>query len=256
MRAVLTDWSAHLLVAAIFICCGGAACGNDSGTTGGTTGVGGTTATCSSGMLCSALEDCPAIGCSCPGIRFPVTIQTCKGGCCPANCAEACPSNGTGGSGGASGDDGGADSGDPNFVAECPSGTYDIDVDWMLDSPGNSGIAGTISLPANVAAGHATQLVIDKAGPGFTATQIAGTFMTQAGVTEVKYRLSKLPDGNYYIRFRVDQTGNMMFGDPGDFEGYPNGSVAMPIASKADARVFHVVEQCRINADFGVGALP
>ena len=115
---------------------------------------------------------------------------------------------------------------------------------------------GTISLPANVAEGHATQLVIDKAGPGFTASQIVGSFMTHAGVAEVKYRLRKLPDGNYYIRFRGDQTGNMMFGDSGDFEGYYNGSVAMPIASKADAPVFHLVEQCRINADFGVGSLP
>ena len=135
-------------------------------------------------------------------------------------------------------------------------GTYDIDVDWMLDMAANSGIVGTISLPADVAAGSATQLVIDKAGPGYTATQIAGSFVTQAGVTEVKYRLRKLPDGNFYLRFRVDQTGNGMFGDSGDFEGYWGGSVAMPIRSKADAPVFHIIEQCRINADFGVGAVP
>jgi hypothetical protein len=251
VRAGFTGWSAHLLVAAILIGYGAAACGNDGD--GRSTGLGGTTATCSSGMQCSTLEDCPGLGCSCPGIRFTVTIKTCQGGCCPSSCAEACPSSGTGGSGG---DDGGADSGDPNFVAACPIGSYDIDADWMMDSPGNSGIVGTISLPANVGAGHATQLVFDKAGPGFTGSQIAGSFVTQAGITEVKYRLRMLPDGNYYLRFRVDQTGNMMFGDSGDLESYYGGSVAMPIASKADAPVIHIVGQCRINADFGVGSLP
>lgn len=254
LRTAFAGWSARLLVAAMVIGYGAVSCGSDS--KGGGTGLVGTGATCSSGMQCSTLEDCPGIGCSCPGIRFPVTIKTCNGGCCPASCAEACPSSGSGGSGGSSGDDGGADSGDPNFLAACPMGTYDIDVDWMLDMAANSGIVGTISLPADVAAGSATQLVIDKAGPGYTATQIAGSFVTQAGVTEVKYRLRKLPDGNFYLRFRVDQTGNGMFGDSGDFEGYWGGSVAMPIASKADAPVFHIIEQCRINADFGVGAVP
>jgi hypothetical protein len=229
-----------------------AACGNGgSGGTDGSGGSAGTNGTCS-GMQCTKLEDCPGISCTCPGIRFPVTIQACKGGCCPANCAEACPTGGSGGGGGGSADAGA----DGNFLTACPAGSYDIDVDWMLSNPGNSGIVGTISLPANVTAGSYTQLVFDKAGPGFTASQIAGSFMTQAGATDVKYRLRKLPDGNYYLRFRVDQTGNMMFGDPGDFEGYYNGSVAMPIASKADAPLVTVNAQCRINADFGVGSLP
>jgi hypothetical protein len=47
----------------------------------------------------------------------------------------------------------------------------------------------------------------------------------------------------------------MMFGDPGDFEGYYNGSVATPITSRAYAPVVTVNAQCRINADFGVAPL-
>ena len=47
-----------------------------------------------------------------------------------------------------------------------------------------------------------------------------------------------------------------MFGDPGDFEGYYNGTVAMPIISPANAPVVTVNAQSRINADFAVGSLP
>src|SRR5688572_6261318 len=99
----------------------GVACSND-GTTSGPMGPGGSGAVCQSGQQsCVKLEDCPEISCRCPGVRFPVTIQRCSGGCCPRNCEEACPSNGTGGSGGGAGEAG-----------QVPTGYgQDATVDWL-----------------------------------------------------------------------------------------------------------------------------
>ena len=98
------------------------------------------------------------MSCSCPGIRFPTTIQKCVGNCCATTCAEACPSaSGAGGAGypgGAPGTGG---------MTECPTGTSDIEADWMTPSAIGVGIKGTITLPSSVAPGSPTQLSLEKA---------------------------------------------------------------------------------------------
>ena len=78
-------------------------------------------AACADGrQSCVQADDCPALSCSCQGIRFPVTIRKCAGGCCPTSCAEACPSGG-GGTGGASGAGGAPPSSDGQ----------NLEVDWL-----------------------------------------------------------------------------------------------------------------------------
>lgn len=67
-----------------------------------------------SGTSCSSLGDCPGIQCKCPGSKFVATIRTCRKGCCPTNCNEAC---GVVGTGGGSGSGGSASGGFGNFGA-------------------------------------------------------------------------------------------------------------------------------------------
>src|SRR5688572_1153245 len=56
--------------------------------------AGGTGASCDDRPSCSDYDDCPPLSCLCPGARFPAEVRACRGGCCPATCAEACGDSG------------------------------------------------------------------------------------------------------------------------------------------------------------------
>jgi hypothetical protein len=126
----------------------------------------------------------------------------------------------------------------------------------MTPNPQGAGITGTIALPASVSAGHATELSIEKAGPDAGGTQLVDSYVTEAGKLTLSYRVNKVQDGNYYLRFTVDQSNNGALGDSGDLAGFYNGTVATPIMSKADAPLVTVVGSCQSGRDFGVGVVP
>jgi hypothetical protein len=126
----------------------------------------------------------------------------------------------------------------------------------MTPDPQGVGITGTISLPASVSAQRTTQLSLEKAGPNPGGTQLIRSYLTEAGTLTISYHVKKVPDGNYYLSFGVDQSGNGAFGDPGDIAGFYDGSVAVPIPSKASAPVVAVRGSCQSGRDFGVGPVP
>lgn len=213
-------------------------------------GAGIPSATCTSGTSCSGPDDCPGVSCACPGIRFQTTIRKCSGNCCVSTCAEACPSGsgaGGSGSGGAPGTGG---------MAECAPGASDIEADWMTPYALGVGIKGTITLPGGVPPGSPTQLSLEKAGPDPGGTQLIGSYATEANKLTITYHVKLVQDGNYYLSFDVDQSGNGAFGDPGDLHGFYDGTTAAPIMTKADAPVIAVRSVCQSDRDFGVGPLP
>ena len=118
------------------------------------------------------------------------------------------------------------------------------------------GITGTISLPPNVSPGSPTQLSLEKAGPDRGGTQLIGSYVIEAGKLAISYHVKLVQDGNYYLSFGVDQSGNGAFGDPGDLHGFFDGTVAAPIMTKANAPVIAVRSSCQSGRDFGVGPLP
>ena len=141
-------------------------------------------------------------------------------------------------------------------MTECPSGASDIEADWMTPIALGVGIKGTITLPSNVAPGSPTQLSLEKAGPDPGGTQYIGSYVTEASKLTITYHVKLVQDGNYYLSFGVDQSGNGSFGDSGDLDGFYDGTTAAPIMTKANAPVVAVRGSCQSDRDFGVGPLP
>jgi hypothetical protein len=136
----------------------------------------------------------------------------------------------------------------------CLPGNHDVTVLWMQAARGLHGITGTVLLPATTG-DRATQFQVDQTSPFPGGSQIVGTFKTRPGATTVTFRLSDVPDGTYRLRFRVDETGNGRFGDPGDIEGYFDGTSSRPLLSHLLARTIRVEGTCVTGADFGVGLI-
>jgi hypothetical protein len=100
----------------------------------------------------------------------------------------------------------------------------DIEADWMTPDSQGVGIMGTIALPSTVSPGRSTELSLEKAGPDVGGTQYIRSYVTEAGKLAVTYHIKLIQDGNYYLRFGVDQSGNGSMGDSGDLDGFFDGT--------------------------------
>ena len=143
-----------------------------------------------------------------------------------------------------------AGQGSDSPIVEQPP-TTDIKLDASHFFHGTYYIAGTISLPAGASSGHVVQLNIVAAGKG---NYVGPGGVTGSGTT-ITYAIVGLPAGTYKVQARVDQTGNQMVGDNGDYEGYARGTVAAPkkLASTADDIA---VASSTTGVDFGLAVLP
>ena len=69
----------------------------------------------------------------------------------------------------------------------------------------------------------------------------------------INYTINKLPDGDYVVGMRIDQTGNNMLNDAGDIAGYSGGTVESPISSDSDAKIIEIAGQSVTEINFGLG---
>ena len=130
-----------------------------------------------------------------------------------------------------------------------PSTDLTFDADF-IGKGGPNFITGTITLPAGATAGRFVQLeVIRKSGTPGNQVGLGG--MTKSGTT-LTYKITGLEAGDYQVGARVDQTGNMMVNDPGDYIGFAKGTVAAPKKSSSMADTINVAAPVT-GVDFGLG---
>jgi hypothetical protein len=130
-----------------------------------------------------------------------------------------------------------------------------VEAPTLLDSTpfgGSLSISGTVSLPDSAVAGKAISLEVNRLAGGNDLTR--DSTQTTSAKT-VKYVVSGVTDGDYEIRLRVDVTGNMQFSDPGDFDGFYRGSVAMPALSSSTGSKITVAGASLTAVDFGIGVV-
>lgn len=130
-------------------------------------------------------------------------------------------------------------------------GTLVYDASGFLG--GKLSISGTVTLPKAASGGGGAQIgyVAEDAGG-----QPLGSYAASAGKvsgTQAKYRLTGLVSGSYRVTIRIDADGDNQLRQPGDFEGYYDGTVAAPIMDVNNAHAIDVGSSSVTGADFGLG---
>ncbi|MEQ1876933.1 MAG: hypothetical protein ABL958_09830 [Bdellovibrionia bacterium] len=118
---------------------------------------------------------------------------------------------------------------------------------------GTLSIEGTVDLPDASAEGANIRLFIKRTN-GSADQEKTGTVTTLSH--EVRYSISGLPAGDYQIELQVDQTGNSLYSESGDIEGWYNGSLNSPIQNSTVATTIVLASVSRTNINFGAGLIP
>lgn len=102
-----------------------------------------------------------------------------------------------------------------------------------LLGPGSYQITGSVTLATAAASGTYVQLSVDRtslnASSELTSSSLAGVRSV------VTYVVCNLPAGDYLVRLRTDRNGNLSYADPGDEDGYFNGTHLSPIQTSGAA---------------------
>lgn len=118
---------------------------------------------------------------------------------------------------------------------------------------GDHTIQGTATLP-NASEGQLVQITLQ--GSGFEGSEVGPAGQTPGGET-FSYEIRNVKNGTYKIRIRVDGSGDgLSLADPGDFDGYYDGTVDQPILESADASEVTVTDGDVGGIDFGLGVNP
>ena len=125
--------------------------------------------------------------------------------------------------------------------------------DFELGTDGNGKISGMIPLPASVAADTRLQLTVMRTAPEELTARASGHL--RYATTSIAYLITDLPAGTYSVRLRLDVTGNEMYGDPGDLEGWFEGTTDTPIFEAVDADERELADEEAIILNFGVGTV-
>ncbi|HQY63416.1 MAG TPA: hypothetical protein PK141_18580 [Polyangiaceae bacterium] len=126
-----------------------------------------------------------------------------------------------------------------------PGGTLAMDAAFG----GSLAVRGTVTLPAPLPSGRTFVLSIGLQS-GDTRTQ---TFFTATATDRFTFRIAGLAAGLYVVRAQVDVGGNGSVSDPGDYDGYYDGTAVGPIQVRADAKPVFLVGACLDNVNFGPG---
>lgn len=128
---------------------------------------------------------------------------------------------------------------------------------WSMDGAFGGALAlrGTVTVPAPLPVGRTVVL---------TVAQIVGTvsdahtqsFTTTSASDRSTYRIGGLARGAYRIRVQADANGNGAVNDPGDYDGYYDGTAAGPILNAVDAKTVTLATDCVDKLDFGAGVKP
>jgi hypothetical protein len=129
------------------------------------------------------------------------------------------------------------------------------DVSFDATSVGKGGpyfITGTITLPTGASAGRFVRIMVSRTSGSF-GDQLGPAGSTKSGGT-LTYKITGLQPGTYKIGVAIDETGNDMLNDPGDYVGYARGTVEAPKMSESAADNI-AVSASVFGVDFGVGVL-
>lgn len=119
------------------------------------------------------------------------------------------------------------------------------------DFGGDLTISGTITFPGS--GSHYVRLQV------FEATRPDDNIARSTVISGdgFLYELSGLePGGSYKVYACVNREGSPNFGDPGDAEGYYDGTEAAPIFAFDDAPAITLGTESLSGLDFGLGILP
>jgi hypothetical protein len=157
-----------------------------------------------------------------------------------------------GGSKGADAGDGGADA---DATVDAPSGPCLPESSFGLDGAfgGILAIRGTVTFPAPLPAQRRVEISIVSTAGGNVRSQ---SFAAAAISDRFTYRIGGLTVGKYVLRVQADATGNGVVNDPGDYDGYFDGSATGPILNRADAAFVDIVGACVDGINFGAGVKP
>lgn len=155
-------------------------------------------------------------------------------------------------SGGDSGTDGGADA---DAATDAPLGPCLPESSFGLDGAfgGVLAIRGTVSFPAPLPAQRRVEISVVSTAGGNVRSQ---SFAAAAVSDRFTYRVGGLTVGKYVLRVQADATGNGVVNDPGDYDGYFDGTATGPILNRADAAFVDVVGACVDGINFGAGVKP
>lgn len=159
----------------------------------------------------------------------------------PIGNVAADSSTGDGGTSDATSDDGSADGG-----ACLANATFAFDSAYG----GNFAIRGRVTFPASLPTGRVVNLSIQAAVGGEAKQQ---SFATTGITDSATFRIGGLLPAGYVLRVQADANGNGAVGDPGDYDGYYDGTASGPILVRADAVAITVKDACLDNVDFGAG---
>ncbi|HEX4925218.1 MAG TPA: hypothetical protein VFV50_14085 [Bdellovibrionales bacterium] len=119
---------------------------------------------------------------------------------------------------------------------------------------GSLSVSGTVTLPPFSSSGKFVQLYVERSAGTGGGTQIQGSVQTTSS-HEVDYEITGLPSGDYKIRLAVDESGNGVFSETGDYEGWYDGTLTSPKQSAGSAATIVLVSVSRTGMNFGVGEL-
>lgn len=119
---------------------------------------------------------------------------------------------------------------------------------------GTLSISGTVTLPPFSSAGRFVQLYVERSAGTGGGTQVQGSVQTTSS-HEVAYEITGLPSGDYKVRLAVDETGNGVFAEAGDYDGWYDGTLTSPKQSVGAATTISLVSVSRTGMSFGVGEL-
>ena len=118
---------------------------------------------------------------------------------------------------------------------------------------GNLAVRGTITFPAPLPAQRLVVVSIVAAVGGDPREQ---AFAANATSDRFTYRIGGLITSKYIVRVQADAGGNGAVNDPGDYDGYFNGTASGPIRTRSDAVAVDVKNECVDKVDFGAGVKP
>ena len=130
-------------------------------------------------------------------------------------------------------------------------GVATVTLDPHLDD-GPYTISGSVQLPDGASAGKYVKIQVNKA----MAYSEADTTQKSGKGNLLFFRIVGVTDGDYEILIETDQTGNLVFGDSGDFKGYYDGTVDVPVQDSVSAVEVTVSGASVENVDFGIGVIP
>lgn len=162
----------------------------------------------------------------------------------------ASSSSGGGGDSGTATDSGTSSSGDPVTPPQTDL-TFDAD---FIGKDGPHFITGTVTLPPGASAGRAVQIEVVRTD-GFGGNQLGAAGTTGAGST-LTYKVTSLEPGVYKIGVRVDETGNQMVNDTGDYIGFAKGTTGAPKTTSATADEITITDAPITGVDLGLAVVP